>query len=350
MIRPDDNFPTRYEPSTTAGGATLFWFMLPLIVITGLGYLLFEGQGRLQRAEAETARLAARGDHPATGAAADAISGSEDARCAAFAGHSRNIGYGHFHPNRKRKYAAVGCRKQAAHRSEPCLCQPEKDELAKENQTLKQQIAQNALAVAPNINPANATGEIAGAGGSTNTQNSAFAVSAVVVAATPNSRADETLRMGVQPAQGSLFGPLTPVRTTVLSQKPRLRWNPLPGVTNYRIRVEEAGQKLRLIVLERVAGTEWRLPTALTRGSTFRWTILADGEQGATVTSQPAYFAVASSADARLMADSTLDYARRMNALNRKDVADDLLSEIAEGATDLPQAQEALRLRNSPHR
>ena len=93
---------------------------------------------------------------------------------------------------------------------------------------------------------------------------------------------------------------------------------------------------------EHVSKNEWRIPDTLGRGKTYRWTLTPLGDRNAPARpSQPAYFTVADSADARLLAGSTLEYARRMIALHRNDVAEPLLAEIVEGASDLPQAGEA---------
>ena len=352
-----DNLPARrLEPPRPAAkdGPNLIWFVLPLFVITGLGYLVMEGYGRLQRAESETARLRQQLTDIRETVSPDTALDAQ-----------RRL----LQPNPVGTPTVTGVKTTGSDMATPQQIESEnilklqadnkrleeqsralatrKQELAIENTVLKDQLAKNAIAVAPSLSAASGVPAAAPASPTA----SASPMTSASPTAPPPGSSDESLRMGATASRDGLFGPVEPVRSVVLSRRPRLRWNPMPGVTSYQVRLESVGSRLEVLATERVSKNEWRIPDTLDRGKTYRWTLLPLGDRNVPArAASPAYFTVASSADARLMAGSTLEYARRMIALHRNDVAEPLLSEVAEGAADLPQAQEAAKLRDSLNR
>lgn len=82
------------------------------------------------------------------------------------------------------------------------------------------------------------------------------------------------------PNAPSGFGLIGPVRTTVRSREPELRWRPLPGATGYKVLVERVsdGAKVESSELPRDQHI-WR-PPALLVGAVHRWEVqaLRDGQ------------------------------------------------------------------------
>ena len=87
-----------------------------------------------------------------------------------------------------------------------------KQELALENKVLQEQLGKNAAAAAPSL---------ANASAPTPAGSPAAAPSPM---AAPAVKGNDNLRMGATPARDGIFGPVEPVRTVVLSRRPRLRW------------------------------------------------------------------------------------------------------------------------------
>lgn len=94
------------------------------------------------------------------------------------------------------------------------------------------------------------------------------------------------LRGGADPLQA--FRLLSPGRTVLEETRPVFRWEPLEGATGYRVLVGDS--------LNREAAasgplpsstTQWRLPTALKRGETYTWVVLATAG-GREITAPPA--------------------------------------------------------------
>lgn len=69
------------------------------------------------------------------------------------------------------------------------------------------------------------------------------------------------------------FGPLAPVGTAVLSPRPRVSWQRMPGATGYTVAVYD--ERFTEVASGRVAGTEWTPGTDFPRAVILTWQITA---------------------------------------------------------------------------
>jgi len=80
---------------------------------------------------------------------------------------------------------------------------------------------------------------------------------------------------------GVPFALLAPVGTTVMSDRPSLRWRPLPDASGYRVTIINDTDPADTQESELLTGTEWTVPRALRRGSVYSWEVVAlrEGEE-----------------------------------------------------------------------
>lgn len=107
------------------------------------------------------------------------------------------------------------------------------------------------------------------------------------------------------------FTPLTPVATSVATDRPTFRWLPRPDARSYLVTVTEPAAGYRIAVSSpRLRALEWTAPEPLRRGRTYSWQVVADTPQGEIKTPPPdageAKFTILEQQEA-----SALDEARR---------------------------------------
>jgi hypothetical protein len=100
------------------------------------------------------------------------------------------------------------------------------------------------------------------------------------------------------------FGPLEPVAAVVESDRPALRWRPLPGAKAYVVSVYD--EALRLVATSpRLGATEWAPVSPLARGAVYTWQVTAFTPAGELTAPAPpageARFQVLGRADAALL-------------------------------------------------
>jgi hypothetical protein len=100
------------------------------------------------------------------------------------------------------------------------------------------------------------------------------------------------------------FGPLEPVAAVVESDRPMLRWRPLPGAKAYVVSVND--EALRPVATSpRLSATEWTPVSPLARGAVYTWQVTAFTPAGELTAPAPpageARFEVLGRADAALL-------------------------------------------------
>jgi hypothetical protein len=80
--------------------------------------------------------------------------------------------------------------------------------------------------------------------------------------------------------EGSSFELLSPVGTLVDTNRPIFRWNPLSGVTNYRVMIYDS-KFSPVATSPPLTETEWTVPQPLVRGAVYFWQVsaLKDGKE-----------------------------------------------------------------------
>lgn len=100
---------------------------------------------------------------------------------------------------------------------------------------------------------------------------------------------------------GTTFQLTHPIGTFVFSPRPTLRWQRLPGATNYTVKVFSTDYEL-IVESPALQATAWTLPTTLARGKTYLWQVTAqknDQEIAGTSSAAEAKFAVLDQAQAK---------------------------------------------------
>jgi hypothetical protein len=92
-----------------------------------------------------------------------------------------------------------------------------------------------------------------------------------VPAKLPNSK-QPGVRLG--PGEGESFNLFEPVGKALLSDRPTLKWEPVPGAERYIVFVRGIGSDFQ-IESEPTAETQWTTTTALPRGHTYSWAVEA---------------------------------------------------------------------------
>ena len=64
-----------------------------------------------------------------------------------------------------------------------------------------------------------------------------------------------------------------PVATAVMTDRPTLRWQPLPGTASYTVTISDRGKEVA--TSPPLAQTEWAVPDPLPRGVTYTWQVMA---------------------------------------------------------------------------
>lgn len=109
---------------------------------------------------------------------------------------------------------------------------------------------------------------------------------------------------------GAPFSPSRPVGTVVRGQRPVFRWRPFAGATSYRVMVFD--EAFNEVGRGEVQGQdEWRPETALARGKTYHWEIVAlrngeEVERTPRPPAPPARFRVLAAGDAAALAQLKL--------------------------------------------
>jgi hypothetical protein len=133
---------------------------------------------------------------------------------------------------------------------------------------------------------------------------------------------------------------LTPVGTTVLSDRPTMRWTPLLGATGYVVAIFNTNfEKIAESPVQ--TGTDWTVGSALPRGQVLSWQVTADVRGKRVRAPQPP----AREARFEVVSKETAD---RIAAIAQQHPGDSLLRAVLyANAGALDEAEEALRAMDS---
>jgi hypothetical protein len=148
------------------------------------------------------------------------------------------------------------------------------------------------------------------------------------------------------------FGPTSPLGTRVLSDRPTLRWTPLPGARSYEVTVLDGDLRMQASS-GALTATQWTLPKPLPRGRTYLWQVSTlVGGQRLTAPAPPAPEARFEVADAtveaevqRRRAEAPGSHVVAAVALVEAGLFDEAEAELAALAADNPGSPEVARLR-----
>jgi len=76
-------------------------------------------------------------------------------------------------------------------------------------------------------------------------------------------------------SEAASFDLLSPVGTTVLSNRPTMRWTPVPGATSYVVSIFDTHFE-KLAESPALTGTDWKVSQALPRGQVLIWQVTAE--------------------------------------------------------------------------
>jgi hypothetical protein len=150
---------------------------------------------------------------------------------------------------------------------------------------------------------------------------------------------------------GVAFALRGPVGTVIQSDRPTLRWSPLPGATNYTVAVYDSSFH-PVARSQPLSGTEWTIPDALDRGRIYSWQVTAirDGKefQSPTTPAPEARFKVLEQAAAQELEKARQSYANSHLILGilyaRAGLLDEAETEFQALAADNPESGSARKL------
>jgi len=141
-------------------------------------------------------------------------------------------------------------------------------------------------------------------------------------------------------SESASFDLLSPVGTTVLTDRPTMRWTPLVGAASYVVSIFDAKFE-KLAESPALTGTDWKVSTALPRGQVLIWQVTADRAGRRIRAPQPP------APEARFEV-VTEDVANHIAAIEQQHPGNSLLRAVLfANAGALDEAEEALRAMDS---